>query len=377
MEFVACGSKLLQPKFRLQDNVFNSGESVPLEFYAPWCGHCKNLAPILDEVGVSLESDADVVIAKIDATANDVPIDIFDVKGYPTLYFRSAGGNLLQYNGELTKEDTIDFIQKNRDKLAQQELGKDELILLSSWSHVGRRVEMELWSYSYSLAIVFHSCFVDLVIEFDLKVALLKGLRQELTRIDEQVLSHLLYLMRIVEKTVQRRVALALANLCSAEDLRTIFIDNNGLKLLLGLLGSTNLKQQLDGSIALYKLANKANKAMTLSSIDAAPPSLTPQDKFVLRDDFYTDEQAQQIIDRKTYLLYKDWRYNLKQEFLELEQQGVDDSHNHLLTGVSLDDWKHLIDVAWKDESHWHKMVNLQVTSTEVETPLIQEELSR
>ncbi|XP_028100108.1 ARM REPEAT PROTEIN INTERACTING WITH ABF2-like [Camellia sinensis] len=88
------------------------------------------------------------------------------------------------------------------------------------------------------------------------------------------VLSHLLYLMRIVEKTVQRRVALALANLCSAEDLRTIFIDNNGLELPIGLLGCTNLKQQLDGSIALYKLANKAT---TLSPIDMAPPSLTPQ----------------------------------------------------------------------------------------------------
>ncbi|GMP79446.1 hypothetical protein CsSME_00034987 [Camellia sinensis var. sinensis] len=110
----------------LQDNVFNSGKNVLLEFYAPWCGHCKNLAPILEEVAVSLESDADVVIAKIDATANDVPIDIFDVKGYPTLYFRSASGNLLQYNGGRTKEDIIDFIQKNRDKPAQQEAGKDE-----------------------------------------------------------------------------------------------------------------------------------------------------------------------------------------------------------------------------------------------------------
>ncbi|KAL7176396.1 hypothetical protein ACSBR2_029853 [Camellia fascicularis] len=110
----------------LQDNVFNSGKNVLLEFYAPWCGHCKNMAPILDEVAVSLESDADVVIAKIDATANDVPIDIFDVKGYPTLYFRSASGILLQYNGGRTKEDIIDFIQKNRDKPAQQEAGKDE-----------------------------------------------------------------------------------------------------------------------------------------------------------------------------------------------------------------------------------------------------------
>ena len=36
-----------------------------LEFYAPWCGHCKKLAPILDEVAVSFENDGDVLIAKI------------------------------------------------------------------------------------------------------------------------------------------------------------------------------------------------------------------------------------------------------------------------------------------------------------------------
>lgn len=49
---------------------------------------------------------------------------------------------------------------------------------------------------------------------------------------------------------------------------------HTGLELLLGLLGSSNPKQQLDGSVALYKLANKA---MTLSPVDAAPPSPTPQ----------------------------------------------------------------------------------------------------
>lgn len=47
-----------------------------------------------------------------------------------------------------------------------------------------------------------------------------------------------------------------------------------GLELLLGLLGSSSLKQQLDGAVALYKLANKAT---TLSPVDAAPPSPTPQ----------------------------------------------------------------------------------------------------
>lgn len=44
--------------------------------------------------------------------------------------------------------------------------------------------------------------------------------------------------------------------------------------MLLGLLGSTNPKQQLDGAVALYRLANKS---MTLSPVDAAPPSPTPQ----------------------------------------------------------------------------------------------------
>ncbi|KAF8394421.1 hypothetical protein HHK36_020629 [Tetracentron sinense] len=97
-----------------------------------------------------------------------------------------------------------------------------------------------------------------------------------------QVLNHLLYLMRVAERAVQRRVALALAHLCSPDDQRAIFIENNGMELLLGLLGSTTPKQQQDGSAALYKLANKAT---SLAPVDAAPPSPTPQvylgEKFV------------------------------------------------------------------------------------------------
>lgn len=87
---------------------------------------------------------------------------------------------------------------------------------------------------------------------------------------DQKVLTHLLYLMRAGDKHVQRQVALAFAHLCSPEHQRTIFTDNNGLELLLGLLKSTSAKQQHDGAVALCKLAHKA---MTLSSVDAAPPS--------------------------------------------------------------------------------------------------------
>ncbi|KAL1196190.1 Protein disulfide isomerase-like 1-1 [Cardamine amara subsp. amara] len=103
----------------LDDMVFNSGKNVLLEFYAPWCGHCQKLAPILDEVAVSFQNDPSVVIAKLDATANDFPHDAFDVKGFPTIYFRSANGNIVVYEGDRTKEDMISFIEKNKDKTGE------------------------------------------------------------------------------------------------------------------------------------------------------------------------------------------------------------------------------------------------------------------
>lgn len=115
------------------DVVVSSGKNVLIEFYAPWCGHCKKLAPILEEVAVSFQNDADVVIAKLDATANDVPKD-FEVKGFPTLYFSSASGKLLQYDGNRTAEDIINFVQENRDTTVKpdstqenQDPTKDEL----------------------------------------------------------------------------------------------------------------------------------------------------------------------------------------------------------------------------------------------------------
>ncbi|KAH9611487.1 hypothetical protein KSS87_010184 [Heliosperma pusillum] len=89
-----------------------------------------------------------------------------------------------------------------------------------------------------------------------------------------QVLDHLLDLMRVADRAVQRRIALSLAHLCSPEHQRRIFIDSNGLELLLELLGSSGIKHQQAGSMALYKMASKVS---TQSPVDAAPPSPTPQ----------------------------------------------------------------------------------------------------
>ncbi|MCO5559651.1 hypothetical protein L7F22_013252 [Adiantum nelumboides] len=109
----------------LDELVLKSGKNVLLEFYAPWCGHCKNLAPTLDEIAIALQPDSSIVIAKIDATANDVRDKRFDVKGFPTLYLYTATGKVVPFDGDRTKEAIISFIESNKDSADQSNIATE------------------------------------------------------------------------------------------------------------------------------------------------------------------------------------------------------------------------------------------------------------
>ncbi|EFA00647.1 protein disulfide-isomerase [Tribolium castaneum] len=90
--------------------VFDADKDVLVEFYAPWCGHCKQLAPIYDKVGEHFKDDKSVVVAKIDATANE--LEHTKITSFPTLKFYPKGGNnVIEYNGPRTFEGLVKFIE--------------------------------------------------------------------------------------------------------------------------------------------------------------------------------------------------------------------------------------------------------------------------
>lgn len=82
-----------------------------LEFYAPWCGHCKRLAPIYEETARKLkEKDSQVHVAKIDCTANKMTCSRFGIRSFPTLKFL-AGGNMYDYRGSRAVNDLLNFAE--------------------------------------------------------------------------------------------------------------------------------------------------------------------------------------------------------------------------------------------------------------------------
>ncbi|KAJ2213346.1 protein disulfide-isomerase precursor [Coemansia sp. RSA 1813] len=104
--------KLVSKQFN--EVVFDKSKDVLVLLHATWCIHCKRLMPVYEELGKLLKSNANIVIAQMEATLNDVPSNdpALEITGYPTVVLVRAIDNVIvPYHGDRSLNSFTEFLR--------------------------------------------------------------------------------------------------------------------------------------------------------------------------------------------------------------------------------------------------------------------------